>query len=135
MSDTDYAIPSTGSGDKLPLAELVGALLRFDVLESLTNVVTTFGPADPIRCNVAVLDGPLKAQTFTDTLVFPRVLASQLRPSVGKVVLGRLGKGTAKAGQSAPWLLTAPTDDDIATARKYDAYVATKPVVDTDAPF
>jgi hypothetical protein len=124
MTDQQYAIPSTGGGDKLPLAELLGALLRIDVLEALSDVQTSFGPAHPVRCNVAVLDGDQKAATFDDTLIFPRVLVSQLKPSVGKVVVGRLGRGTAKPGQSAPWTLTAPTDDDIATARKYDAYVA-----------
>lgn len=124
MTSTDYAIPSTGGGDKLPLAELLGALLRIDVLEALSDVQTSFGASNPVRCNLAVLDGPLKAQTFDDALVFPRVLISQLKPSVGKVVVGRLGRGTAKPGQSAPWTLTAPTDDDIATARKYDAHIA-----------
>jgi hypothetical protein len=130
-----YESPGAPGGDKLPLAELEGALIRVDVVEALTGVTTSFGVSDPIRCNVAALDGARKGATFDDTLVFPKVLASQLRGSVGKVVLGRLGRGTAKPGQSAPWLLSAPTGEDIATAVKYDAYVASKVAVDTSAPF
>jgi hypothetical protein len=130
-----YESPGAPGGDKLPLGDLEGALIRVDVVEALTGVTTSFGVSDPIRCNVAALDGALKAQTWDDTLVFPKVLASQLRGSVGKVVLGRLGRGTAKPGQSAPWLLSAPTGEDIAVAQKYDAYVASKTPVDTSAPF
>ncbi len=54
-------------------------------------------------------------------LIFPRVLQSQLRAYIGtgKGALGRLGKGVAKAGQSAPWQLDTPTDADKATARAY----------------
>ena len=120
---TDYTPPSSG-GDNLPLADLLGALLRIEVTEALTDVQTSFGPANPVRANVAVLDGERKADEFDDALIFPRVLVSQLKPNVGKVVLGRLGKGTAKPGQSAPWTLGAPTSDDIAVARKYDAHIA-----------
>ena len=130
---TDYAAPSAG-GDNLPLADLLGALLRIDVTEALTDVQTSFGPANPVRANVAVLDGDKKAEEYDDTLIFPRVLVSQLKPNVGKVVLGRLGKGTAKPGQSAPWTLGAPTEADIEVARKYDAYKASK-VAEQSAPF
>ncbi len=130
---TDYAPPSSG-GDNLPLADLLGALLRIEVSEALTDMQTSFGPANPIRANVAVLDGDKKAEEYEDALIFPRVLASQLRPNVGKVVLGRLGKGTAKPGQSAPWMLSAPTTDEIEVARKFDAYKATKVVADLE-PF
>jgi hypothetical protein len=132
---TDYAIPAEGGGDKLPLKDLLGALLRIEVLELKNGMQTSFGVSDAVRCNVAALDGDHKGETWNDALVFPRVLASQLRPSLGKVVLGRLGQGQAKSGQSAPWLLAAPTTDDITTAQKYDAYVASKTPVDTSAPF
>lgn len=110
------------SGDKLPLNDLEGALLLFDVLEQRGEMLTSFGPATPIAANVAVLDGIHKGATYDDALVFPRVLQGQLRSSIGAKVLGRLGKGVAKAGQSAPWTLTAATDADKDVARKYLAY-------------
>ena len=134
MTTTEYNAPASGSGDKLPLADLKGSLLRIDVLELKNGMQTSFGPADAVACTVAVLDGARKAEVFADTLIFPKVLASQLRPSLGKVVLGRLGQGQAKPGQSAPWMLTAPTGDDIETARKYDAYVASQAAA-TSEPF
>ena len=40
---TEYATPGAPGGDKLPLADLSGALLRIDVLEALRDVDTTFG--------------------------------------------------------------------------------------------
>lgn len=113
--------PATG-GDKLPLADLQEALLLFTVHEQMGEMQTSFGPATPIRADVAVLDGPHKGQVYDDALVFPRVLQGQLRPSVGGMVLGRLGKGTAKAGQSAPWMLAAPTDGDREVGKKYLVY-------------
>lgn len=137
MTTTEYADPSSGSGDKLPLAELQGALLRIEVLEALTDVVTSFGPANPVRARVIPLDGEHKKTIFDDTLIFPRVLVSQLKGNVGRVVLGRLGKGTAKPGQSAPWTLIAATDDDKQLAAKAEAWLASQSAAPaaTDEPF
>jgi hypothetical protein len=133
MSDP-FNSPATGGGDKLPLDDLVGALLIFDVREQCTEMQTSFGPASPIRCDVAVLDGGHKAETYPDTLVFPRVLMGQLRPHIGGKVLGRLGKGEAKPGKSAPWTLTDPTEADKETGRKYLAFVAAK-TAEIETPF
>jgi len=110
--------PSAG-GDKLPLAELEGSLLLFDVVKQADEMQTSFGPATPIVANIAVLDGPRKGERFDDALVFPRKLQSQLRSSIGEMVLGRLAKGTAKAGQSAPWQLETATDAEKAIGERY----------------
>ena len=71
-----------------------------------------------------------------DTLVFPKLLQSQLRSQIGKKVLGRLGQGSAKPGQSAPWLLNEASADDIAKA---EAWVRANPaptgVTSAAAPF
>ena len=117
MSTTDeFAAPATASGIKWE--DYKGRLLMFDVKAQEVGMTTAFGTADPIRADVVILDGPDAGETITDTLVFPRVLISQLKPNVGRKVLGRLGQGAAKPGQSAPWTLTDATDDDkkIATA-------------------
>lgn len=126
MSTTEYADPTSGSGDKLPLNDLNGALLRIEVLEALSDVQTSFGPANPVRARVIPLDGEHKKTVFDDALIFPRVLVSQLKGNVGKVVLGRLGKGQAKPGQSAPWTLVAASDADKALALKAEAWLATQ---------
>src|SRR5215207_9409652 len=114
--------PSTPGGDSLDLDELLGSLLLFDVLEQVPEMQTVNGPTTAVRVDVAVLDGTHKGETHNDALVFPRVLQQQLRPWVGAKVLGRLGKGQPKPGKSAPWTLTAATDADKETARKYVAY-------------
>jgi len=115
--------PTTG-GDKLPLDELKGSLLLFSVHEQMAEMQTSFGAATPIRADVAVLDGARKGEAFTDALIFPRVLQGNLRGSIGEMVIGRLGKGTAKAGQSAPWVLEAATDADKAVGERYLTHVA-----------
>jgi hypothetical protein len=109
MSDP-FSGPASATG--LDLKTLNGALLLFDVKEVAHDITTAFGPTDAVRADVAVLDGSQAGETFNDTLVFPKVLQSQLRPALGGKVLGRLGQGQAKPGQSAPWVLSDPTDAD-----------------------
>ena len=127
-----------GSGDKLDLSSVNGNLLYITVRERKVGIETSFGVTDAIACDVAVLDGPHKAEVYNDTLIFPKVLASQLAAFVGKadpVVVGRLGQGTAKVGKSAPWLLNPPTQADITVAEKYVAHIATLAAVDVESPF
>jgi len=56
-----------------------------------------------------------------NVLFFQGALISTLKPSVGssKPVLGRLGRGTSKPGQSAPFILTPFTEADAKMARDY----------------
>ncbi len=132
MTD-DFRDPAP-AGDKLPLAELNGALLLFDVKDVAEAVPTVHGTADAVRADVAVLDGDSKGEEFFDTLIFPRVLVSSLRSSVGQKVLGRLGQGQAKPGQSPPWTLTAATDTERETGRKFLVY-RTEKVAASEEPF
>ena len=129
----NFRDPTTG-GDKLPLDELKGALLLFSVHEQMAEMQTSFGAATPIRADVAVLDGTRKGEAFTDALIFPRVLQGNLRGAIGEMVIGRLGKGTAKAGQSAPWVLEAATDADKQVGERYLAHVAAQAVAEEE-PF
>jgi hypothetical protein len=98
---------------------LHGALLLITVKGNRTGIQTAFGDADAVEADVAVLDGDSKGDTFADALIFPKVLQGQLRSNVGTRVLGRLGQGEKKAGQSAPWKLSDPTDADRKTATDY----------------
>ena len=124
-----------GSGDKLPLADLLGNLLLFTVDKSIDEIETEYGKASAVGCNVAVLDGASKGDTYNDTLIFPRVLQSQLRHAVGGgKVLGRLTQGEKKPGKNPPWKLDDPTEDDKVTARKYLEHVA-KTVETVEDPF
>ena len=122
----DFTNPAEpGSGDKLPLADLLGNLLLFTVDKTVDEIETQYGPASAVACKVAVLDGAGKGDTYNDTLIFPRVLQGQLRHAVGGgKVLGRLTQGEKQPGKSAPWKLSDPDEDDKTTARKYLAHIA-----------
>lgn len=114
MSTTPFAAPSSAAG--ITWADLNGALLIIDVKSVETGIRTLHGDSDAVRADVTVIDGTQTGTVYTDTLVFPKVLQSQLRGNVGQKVLGRLGQGQAKPGQSAPWLLSEATADDTKTA-------------------
>ena len=132
--------PAPGSGDKLDLSTVIGALLYIKVLKCEPQE-STFGVADVIIADVAILDGPNKGTVYENHWFWGKVIANQLAAFVGKddpTVCGRLGQGQAKPGKSAPWVLNAATPADEAIGRKYEAYAATivaAPPVDTESPF
>lgn len=128
---------SPSNGDRVELAKLNGALLYITVRALQRDVQTMHGPTDAITCDIAVLDGPNKGETFEDALIFPKMLVSQLSPAVGAAdpaVLARLGQGIAKPGKSAPWMLTEPTPADFETGQRYEVYAA-KQAAAVEAPF
>ena len=47
---------------------------------------------------------------------------------------GRLGKGTAQPGKTAPWTLAAPTESDREVGKKYLVYAEAQKA-ETEAPF
>lgn len=108
--------PSAPSGG-ITWADLKGKLLLIDVLAVEHGITTAFGERDAVRANVTVFDA--EPETYNDTLIFPKLMQSQLRGKVGTKVLGRLGQGQAKPSQSAPWLLDAATADDVAKAEAW----------------
>lgn len=120
MTDDMFGDPGSTAG--IDLDALNGHLLLITPTVQEKDITTAFGPTDAIRADVVALaEGPHQAEEFPDVLIFPRVLQSQLRSYVGtgRAALGRLGKGVAKPGQSAPWQLAPSTDSDKATARQY----------------
>lgn len=126
MTDTDeFSAPASAVG--VTWADLKGTLLLFTVKAVESDVQTSFGIANPVRADLVVLDGPDAGETYEDTLVFPKALIGQLKSKVGGKVLGRLGQGSAKPGQSAPWLLTDATEEDKKAARGWLAKNAPPP--------
>lgn len=117
--------PGVG-GDRIDYEAVNGALLLFTVHAVEDGITTTFGEKTAVRCDVAVLDGPLKGEVFDNALVFPLVLLGQLKGSVGEMVIGRLGKGTAKPGQKPPWTLTAANPSDREVGERYLEYAKVK---------
>lgn len=114
---SQFAAPATPTG--IEWASLNGALLLIEPVEVVTGINTNFGTTDAVRASVTVLDGDHKDDQYPDTLVFPKVLQSQLNSRVGQKVLGRLAQGTAKPGQSPPWMLNPGTPADEQTATQY----------------
>lgn len=118
MTSTDeFSSPASAVG--ITWNDLNGRLLLFTVHAQETDVQTNFGPANPIRADVVVLDGDQAGESYDDTLVFPKALIGQLKPRIGGKVLGRLGQGAAKPGQSPPWLLHDATDEDKKVGRDW----------------
>lgn len=111
-----FDAPSSG----VKITDFEGALMLVKPLKVEEGIQTAYGASDATRVDVIVLDGDQSGE-YADLLVFPRKLQGQLRGKVGtgRYVLGRLGKGVAQPGQSAPWILGDPTDADKATARSY----------------
>lgn len=108
---SQFSQPAAASGG-IDWASLNGALLIIQPTEVVHDINTSFGPSDAVRANVIVVDGPQANEVYEDTLVFPKILKSQLSSRVGENVLGRLGQGTAKPGQSPPWTLNPGTSQD-----------------------
>lgn len=100
----------------------VGKLLLIKPSEYLPTVNTTNGPKDAIDGTIVVIDeqNPAASEVIEGGRVFGGQLIAALKPYVGKgYVLGRLGQGTAKPGQNAPWVLEDFTAAEKALAQQY----------------
>lgn len=111
------------SPSKFRPADYQGNLLLVWATEYRTGIKTDYGDSDAIAARVVVLDGPEGVEEHDNVLFFQAALIGTLKQSVGngKPVLGRLGRGTSKPGQSAPFILTPFTEADAKTARDYFA--------------
>lgn len=113
-----FATPSAPSGG-ITWADHNGALLLVEPLSFEPQIPTSFGTTDAVKARVVVLDGPGAGATYEDTLIFPKLLVSQTKNQLGQKVLGRLGQGTSKPGQSPPWLLNEASVSDTAKAEAW----------------
>jgi|SRR5690606_863151 len=129
-----FASPSAPSGG-ISWNDHKGALLIFDVKSIETGIQTSFGEADAVSVDIDVVDGPGAPAEYADSLVFPKLLQSQLKKNVGQKVLGRLSQGQAKPGQSAPWTLEAASAEDVTKAEQYMRSKATPSLTAPEAPF
>lgn len=120
MADT-YDEPG---GDFFKPADNLGTLLFVEVVsyrEDYDNPYSDEPDAkrDGIEAVVTVLDGPDAGVVYTQSRIHQGGLIKSLKGR--KLVLGRLGKGTAAKGRQAPYILEKPTEDDRTVA---DAYLA-----------
>jgi len=114
---SDFNDPRQSPG--IQWADLKGSLLLVYPHEQVHGVKTAYGESDAMRADVVVLDGAEEGTVYSDTLIFPKLLQSAVRPFIGGMVLGRLGQGQKKQGQSPPWTLSAATEDDKVIGRAH----------------
>jgi hypothetical protein len=97
----DFSAPIL-TGSVLKPAEVENHLLVVIAKEFRPDVTTTLGLTDAVLVDVHdITDG----ETHSDVMWFSKVLVSSLKDRMGQKVLAVMGKGNAKPGQSAPWLL------------------------------
>jgi hypothetical protein len=121
MSTDLFQRPST---DFFAAKDFQGKLVLFENIGQPYTKVTKFDrPDDPstvLDADVTVIDADGGPAVFTRSTVFGAALVGTLSRAVpGKPLLGRIGQGEAKAGQSAPWVLLDFTDADAQTAGAY----------------
>lgn len=120
MTAPQFGTPGT-PGEGVGNEQLQGKLLLITVNEKRIGVVTSAGATDCLATDIVDLE---TGEEHTDNLLFGKVLFGQLKP--GTTYLGRIGKGVAQPGKSAPWLFTGAEGDPaaVATATQYLAYKA-----------
>ena len=112
-------ISAAPGGAGIEWNDFTGKLFVVEPLEVEKGVKTIHGETDAVRANVYVLLGKDKTEEFEDTLIFPRVLQSQVRRQIGSLVVGRLDQGEAKRGQNPPWVFTEASPADLKKAGEF----------------
>lgn len=110
------------SGTVLKAEEVKDHLLVVQPTEYVPSITTAFGDSEAVRCDVHDITAQ---ESYEGVLWFGRALVGSLKNAVGKQLLGVMGQGTAKPGQSAPWILVDATKspEAIAAAEAYMAKV------------
>lgn len=104
-------------GAYVAMKDLLGELVLFTPTEYIEEVTTDFGTKDAVVTDLVVVSqGGAK---YSDVMIFQGSLIGQLkrRVSSGRKLLGVIGKGEAKKGQNAPYLIEAPTDEQMQMTR------------------
>jgi hypothetical protein len=120
-----FTSPGATGGTDIKPADLEGHLLVVEPLEYVESIPTSMGEKDAVRVTIHDISDN---ETYEDVLWFPKVLVGSLKGRVGQKVLAVLGKGNAKPGQNAPWILVDATSqgDAIKAATTYmEARMAT----------
>jgi hypothetical protein len=110
-------VKSATEPSSLDLKQYDGVLLYIEVTGT-DHMTTRFGPSDCVKANIFPLDGSGREEI--GALIFPRVLQSQLKDSIGEVIVGTLGHGVAKDGQDPPWKLMPATPEQLAYATQFE---------------
>lgn len=107
-----FASP-TGGGDMEAITAEVGNAVLVRPMEYIQSMNTAHGVTDAVRADWIVLTGPNQGKTVNGSLIFGKVLKSELTRIMGTpkpMMVAVIGRGEAKGGKSAPYLF-APADD------------------------
>lgn len=130
------------AGEYVKVTDFEGELILFTPTQYVDEVETTFGTKDAVITDIAVLSADGNTE-HDDVMVFQGSLIAALKrrikvnktierdPASGVVseyettttrrVLGVLGKGEAKKGQNAPYVLEPASEAQVALAAAYHA--------------
>lgn len=120
-----FSAPSTPTTG-VKVADLEGKLLVIEPTDFKTEIPTVHGVADAIQVNLLDVDSGTR---HNDVLFFNVALKSALIPKIGQKVLARIGKGVAKPGKSAPWILIDASKEENAIAKAQAAMGASQPAM------
>ena len=120
--DVEFAsFSSTGDSDeRIKLADLEGSVVVMEPTEYVPSIETMHGVTDAVKATIHDVSG---SRTYKDQLLFQRAMVSGLKDKVGQRVLGVVGRGNAKAGKSAPWVLHVVNESQKEAAKNYLASV------------
>lgn len=108
------------SNDFFKSSDYNGHLIIVENIGAPYRTNTNFGETDAIKADVTVLTDPAGPKEFRQTQVFGAAMVGTLsRASTGAQVLGRIGQGVAKQGQSAPWVINPWNPGDEVFAQSY----------------
>lgn len=134
---TEALFDAPGSTSAIKWDDHTGQLVLVWPLAQKPFTFNSGETGDVIEARVVVLDPPTGGPVeYANTVIFPKILQGQVRGNLGKgrPNLGRVGKGQAKSGQSAPWILIDPTEADKKLAVHFlTNSVITKPAEPTDS--
>ncbi len=123
MSDFTFSPPSMTAGFVKDDHE--DHLLAFVTPRLEPNVSTSFGDSDAAHIDTLVC--LVCSSVDTDQLMFGAALVPRLCGGFeAEIVLGRLVRGNAKPGRSAPWLLEEAAPEDEQRAGEFFAKHATR---------
>ena len=120
--DVEFAAfnSSDDSGERIKLADLEGSVVIMEPTEYVPSIETMHGVTDAVKATIHDVSG---SRTYKDQLLFQRAMVSGLKDKVGQRVLGVVGRGNAKAGKSAPWVLHVANEAQKEAAKNYLASV------------
>ncbi len=101
----------TGAGDRFSPGDYENVLITLVNPTLKTDVDTQYGPCDAAFCDyIVVLEGDDKGVVFRGSALWGAALVPEVTSASGLLVAGKITQGTAKKGQSAPWLWEDPSE-------------------------